>query len=390
MDNEKCVMPEIPEKARRVKAFIVMDILERAQEMERAGHDIAHLEVGEPDFDTPEVVVEAAREALSKGKTHYTHSMGLIELREAIAEDYHAKYGVETDPSCIIVTSGTSAAMSLVFSAILERGREVILTDPHYACYPNFIEFADGTPKYVPVDEHTGFQYTKEGLKEAVGPASAAIIVNSPSNPGGTIMKPDILEYSTTLGVPVISDEIYHGLVYEGRANSALEYTKDAFVINGFSKFYAMTGWRVGYVISPKQYVRTMQKLQQNFYISANSFVQWAAIAALKHAGPDVEKMKNVYDERRKKMISGLKEMGFKIPVEPTGAFYAMVNAKHVAADSYKLAFEILEEAKVAVTPGIDFGANGEGHIRLSYASSLETIEKGLERLKGFLSKRGL
>lgn len=387
MDEDKCVMPEIPEKARRVKAFIVMEILEKAQEMERAGHNISHLEVGEPDFDTPEVVVEAAKEALEKGKTHYTHSMGLIELREAIAEDYKNRYSVEVDPSCIIVTSGTSAAMSLVFSVLLEKGREVVLTNPHYACYPNFIEFADGSPKYVPVDENTGFQYTKESLKAAISPSVATILVNSPSNPGGTVLAKDILDYSTTLGAPVISDEIYHGLVYDGEAHSVLEFSPDAFVINGFSKLYAMTGWRVGYVIAPKKYIRTMQKLQQNFYISANSFVQWAAIAALKEAGPDVEKMMRTYDERRRFMVAGLRDMGFRIPVEPTGAFYAMVNAKHLGEDSYKLAFKILEEAKVAVTPGIDFGSNGEGHIRLSYASSMETIKEGLKRLSSFVKE---
>ena len=388
MENEYCKLPEIPEKARGVKAFIVMEILEKAQEMERAGEHVVHLEVGEPDFSTPACVTEAAVQALRSGKTHYTHSMGLLELREALAQDYLDRYGTVVDPGCIIVTSGTSAAMSLVFSVLLEKGRRVALTNPHYACYSNFIRFADGEPAFVDVDEYTGFQFTPETLRKAAGPDTAAILLNSPSNPGGTVLGAETLEAATRLGVPVISDEIYHGLVYEGKAHSVLEFTRDAFVINGFSKLYAMTGWRIGYAIAPKKYVRVMQKLQQNFYISANSFVQWAAIAALRDAHKDVEEMVRVYGERRRFILDELKSMGFRIPVEPTGAFYVFLNVKHVESDSYKLALEILEKARVAVTPGIDFGSGGEGHIRFSYANSLENIREGMKRLREFFRNK--
>lgn len=380
---------DMPEKAKNVKAFLVMEIMEKAQEMERAGADVIHLEVGEPDFDTPAAVIEAAKNALGGGKTHYTHSMGLMELREAIAAHYDKNYGVDINPDCIIVTSGTSAAMSLVFSVLIKPGSEVMITDPHYACYPNFIRFADGVPAMVPADERDGFQFRTEALKERINSKTCGVLINSPSNPAGTIINERGLKDIAELGIPAISDEIYHGLEYGGdKARSILEYTDNAFVINGFSKLYAMTGWRVGYVIGPKECVRVMQKLQQNFFISANSFVQWGAIAALEQTAEDVRLMVETYDKRRRFMLSELKSMGFDIPVDPTGAFYIMVNMKHIETDSYKLAFEILEKARVAVTPGIDFGSGGEGFIRFCYANSIENIAEGMRRLRGFLGEK--
>jgi (5-formylfuran-3-yl)methyl phosphate transaminase len=381
---------EIPEKALNVKPFLAMEIMEKAQDMERAGVHVVHLEVGEPDFDTPPVVVEAAKRALTEGKTHYTHSMGLFELREAVAGDYKNKYGVEVDPDRVIVTSGTSAAMSLIFSVVVSGGREVIITDPQYACYQNFIRFADGVPRLVPAGEERGFQYDFEGLNTAVSGNTCAILINSPGNPSGTLIDAGTMSRIAGLGVPIISDEIYHGLVYGEKAHSILEFDPDAFVINGFSKLYAMTGWRVGYLIAPKQCMRTLQKLQQNFFISANSFVQWAAIAAIEQAQDDVRRMVRIYDERRKFMLNQLDALGFRIPFEPKGAFYVLVNMKHVDADSYKLAFEILEKAKVAVTPGVDFGPGGEGYIRFTYANSIENIAEGMKRLRGFLERKGL
>ncbi|HOO57036.1 MAG TPA: pyridoxal phosphate-dependent aminotransferase [bacterium] len=390
INKNYCCDIEIPEKAKNVKAFLVMEIMEKAEAMERAGADIVHLEVGEPDFETPPAVVESAVKALRDGKTHYTHSMGLLELREAIAEDYFLKYGVTVDPECIIVTSGTSSAMTLAFSVLVRPGYEVAITDPHYACYPNFIRFADGIPSLIPVGEEDGFQFKIDRLRESLTERTCSILINSPSNPGGTLIAAEVMKEIAEIGIPVVSDEIYHGLVYGDRAHSILEYTPDAFVINGFSKLYAMTGWRVGYVIAPKKCVRTMQKLHQNFFISANSFVQWAAITALKDTREDTSRMVDTYNERRKFMLSELKAMGFNVPVEPTGAFYMLVNMKHVSTDSYKLAFEILEKAKVAVTPGIDFGPGGEGFIRFSYANSIENIGEGMKRLRRFLAGKGL
>lgn len=390
MKRKKSCEIVMPEKALNVKAFLVMEIMEKAQRMERAGEHIIHLEVGEPDFDTPPVVVEAAKKALVDGKTHYTHSMGLLELREAVARHYSINYDVDVDPERIIITSGTSAAMSLIFSVVVRPGCEVIISDPHYACYPNFIRFADGVPRLVPVDEERGFQFDAGRLMESVSEKTCAALINSPGNPSGTLIGPETLERIADLDCPVISDEIYHGLVYGEKAHSILEYDPDAFVINGFSKLYAMTGWRVGYLIAPKQCIRAMQKLHQNFFISANSFVQWAAIAALEQAKGDVDRMVKIYDERRKFILSELKSLGFRIPFEPKGAFYVLVNMKRVDTDSYRLAFEILEKAKVAVTPGVDFGPGGEGFIRFCYANSVENIAEGMKRLRGFLAEKGL
>jgi aspartate/methionine/tyrosine aminotransferase len=379
----------ISRKAHAVKPFIVMDIMEHAQEMERCGEHIIHLEVGEPDFDTPEPVVEAAIRALRDGRTHYTHSMGLLELRYAIAAHYLDKYKVDVSPDQIIISNGTSPALSMIFNTLLSPGDEVIMTDPHYACYPNFVEFADGAPRFVPASEHQGFQYDAHAVEQAVNSRTRAILVNSPSNPGGTVIPSDTLEKIVNLGVPLVSDEIYHGLDYNGRARSALEFTDNAFVINGFSKLYAMTGWRVGYLIAPKRYIRTIQKLHQNFSISANAFVQWAAIKALTECGDHVANMAKLYNTRRIGMLNALERIGLKPPVEPTGAFYVFVNFRHVDNDSLRLAMDILEKAKVACTPGIDFGANGQGFIRFTYANSLENIEEGMRRLETYLQQRG-
>jgi aspartate/methionine/tyrosine aminotransferase len=383
----------ISKRIAEMTSFIVMDVLERANEMERAGSHIIHLEVGEPDFDTPACVRKAACRALEDGHTHYTHSLGVFELREAICEYYLETYNVSVDPDQVIVTSGSSPAIFLVFSALLETDDEVIISDPHYACYPNFIKFVQGRPVAVPVYEEDGFQYRPELIKAQINSKTRAIFINSPSNPTGNLLSENRMKAIADLvSAPesphIVSDEIYHGLVYEGREHSILEYTNRAFVLNGFSKLFAMTGLRLGYVIAPQQFIRPMQKLQQNFFISANAMVQMAGIAALKEAHDDVSRMKEIYDKRRRFMIARLKELGFGITVEPTGAFYVFANAKHLADDSYKLAFDILENARVGVAPGIDFGPNGEGYLRFSYANSLENIAEGMDRLQQYLANR--
>jgi aspartate/methionine/tyrosine aminotransferase len=289
------------------------------------------------------------------------------------------------------VTSGSSPAIFLAFAALLEKQDEVIISDPHYACYPNFIRFVDGKLITIPVYEEDGFQYRPEVIREKITPQTRAVFINSPSNPTGNLLSADrmqqIAELTKCEQCPyIVSDEIYHGLVYEGKAHSILEFSDHAFVLNGFSKQFAMTGLRLGYVIAPKAFIRPMQKLQQNFFISANAMVQQAGIAALKDAGDDVTRMQKIYNERRLFMIRRLKELGFGITVEPTGAFYVFANAKHVSGDSYKLAFDILEKAHVGVSPGIDFGKNGEGYLRFSYANSLENIEEGMDRLERYLN----
>jgi aspartate/methionine/tyrosine aminotransferase len=380
----------ITKRAEEIRPFIVMDVLERAQELESQGEHVIHLEVGEPDFDTPACVRAAGERALREGKTHYTHSLGLLELRQAICENYLERYGVKVTPERVIVTSGTSPAMLLIFGALLEAGDEVIISDPHYACYPNFIRFVDGIPVRVPVAEEDGFQFRPEEIRRMMSPRTRAIFINSPANPTGNLLSPELMAEIATLGPMVISDEIYHGLVYEGEEHTILEYTDESFVLNGFSKLYAMTGWRLGYVIAPPRFVRPMQKMQQNFFISAGAMAQWAGVEALQNneAAEEVARMVSTYDERRRYMIQRLKKMGFGITVEPTGAFYVLANAKRFSSDSYRLAFDILHHAKVGVTPGVDFGPNCEGYIRFTYANSLENIAEGMDRLERYLGAR--
>jgi len=375
----------ITDRSRAIPPFIVMEILEKAHELERAGRRIVHLEIGEPDFPTPPCICRAAARAIEEGHTHYTHSLGLPELREAICGHYRTKYGVRIEPEQIIVTSGTSPALFMLFSTLLEAGDEIILSDPHYPCYPNFARFIGARPAFVKVREKDGFQFRPEEVRKRLGGRTKAVLINSPSNPAGSLLPADRMAEIADLGPYVISDEIYHGLVYGEKERCILEYTDRAFVLNGFSKAYAMTGWRLGYVISPKAFVRPLQKIQQNFFISAGSVSQWAGLAALREAGPEVEKMRAVYDQRRRYMMRRLRDLGFGLPVEPAGAFYMLVNARHISPDSYGLAFEILETAGVGVSPGIDFGGNAEGYLRFSYANSLENIQEGLDRIEAFL-----
>ncbi|KPJ74705.1 MAG: aspartate aminotransferase [Deltaproteobacteria bacterium SG8_13] len=379
---------EVSERTGSITSFIVMDVLEKAHEMERLGVDVIHLEVGEPDFDTPACVKSAACRALEEGQTHYTHSLGLLELREAICAYYQDRYRVFVEPDCILVTAGTSPAMLLLFSVLLNRGDQVILSDPHYACYPNFIRYLEADIVTVPVYEEDGFQYRPEAIVEKISDRTKAIFINSPSNPTGNLLSAKRMKKIAGMQPWVVSDEIYHGLVYEGTEHSILEFTDRAFVLNGFSKLFAMTGLRLGYVIVPRAFIRPMQKLHQNFFISANSMVQRAGIAALTEADADVARMKETYDRRRRFMIRRLRELGFGITVEPTGAFYVFANAKHLSTDSYALAFDILAKAHVGVAPGIDFGDNGEGYLRFSYANSMENIEKGMRRLEQYLQNR--
>ena len=358
-----------------VSPFLVMEILEEADRLERQGIDVVHMEVGEPDFDTPACVVEAAVRAMRDGKTHYTHSLGIRELREAICEDYQQRYGVEVNPDQVLVSTGTSPLLFMLYSVLLEAGDEVIISNPYYACYPNYVTFSEG------------YQLRPEAIVEKITPRTKAIMINSPANPTGIVLTAERMAAIANMGPLVVSDEIYHGLVYEGKEHSILEFTDRACVLNGFSKLYAMTGWRLGYIIAPPDLIRAMQKIHQNFFISANAFVQWAGVAALKETAAEVEMMKKTYAERRLFLLEGLRSLGFEIPHPPTGAFYVLVNARKYTSDSLSFAFDILRNAHVAVAPGIDFGSNAEGYLRFSYATSKERIAEGIERLRGYLPR---
>ncbi len=378
----------ITDKALNIPPFIVMDVLEHARKLEKDGISVIHMEVGEPDFNTPDCIIQAGCKALKEGKTHYTHSQGILALREAICEDYGKRYGVNVNPEQVIVTSGTSPALLMLFAAMLDKDDEIIMTNPYYPCYANMVRFLGGIPKLIPVSPEENFHLTPEKIRPFLSRKVKAILVNSPSNPTGMCMDPEIMKGISDLGISIISDEIYHGIRYEGRDRSFLEFNPESFVINGFSKRYAMTGWRLGYLIAPEQWIRPLQKIQQNFFISAADFVQWAGLAALKEAEKDVARMVQTYKERRDFLYTALTNLGFGILTPPQGAFYFFADCRKFSDNAYEFAFDILNNAHVGITPGIDFGPMGEGYVRFSYANSLENIKEGIKRIRNYLERR--
>jgi aspartate/methionine/tyrosine aminotransferase len=369
-----------------IEPFFAMEVMERAFAMERGGARVIHLEIGEPDFPPHPAAIRAIGRALEAGETHYSDSRGLAELREAIARDHAARFGVAVDPARVIVTNGTSPAMLLVFALLVEDGGEVVLGTPHYPCYPNFVRFVGGTPVLVPTDPEDGYQLHVDAVRAAMTERTRAIVVASPANPTGAVQSAETLRGLAGLGVPLISDEIYQGLVYDGAdCPSALEISDEVFVLDGFSKRHAMTGFRLGYAIVPGDALRPLQVMQQNLFISANSFVQHAGIAVLREGGDAVETMRSTYERRRTLLLDGLRDLGFRVPGEPVGAFYVFADARAFGGESLALAYTLLERAQVGAAPGIDFGSAGEGWLRFCYAVSESAIEEALERLSRVL-----
>ncbi len=376
-------------RAHALKPFLAMEVMERAFAYERGGAAVVHLEIGEPDFPPPAAAVEACCSALGGGATHYTDSRGLLELREAIAADKGRRAGVAIDPDRVLVTGGTSPAMLLVFGLLVEPGSEVLIPTPHYPCYPNFVRYFGGEPVFVPTGGSGSsggpWHIDPDALRRAVTDRTRALVVASPANPTGAVQSAATLAALADLGVPLVSDEIYDGLVFgadavpsalAGRAEDA-----ELFVLDGFSKRYAMTGFRLGYVIAPRGAERALQIASQNLFISANHFVQKAGLAALAHGEETQTTMREAYRRRRDLLADGLREQGFVIPRLPEGAFYLFADARRFGSDSRALAFAILERAQVAVTPGVDFGAAGEGFLRFSLSAPEAAIETALERL---------
>lgn len=370
----------ISDRAGSVAPFLAMDVLARARQLERAGRDIVHFEIGEPDFATAPAIKAAAVRALEADDTHYTPARGQHALIEAIAADYEKRYGVMVDPARIVVSAGTSPLLLMAFLAVINPGDEVLIPRPFYPCYPNFVRLAGGVPVFVDTTSEDGFRVQPEALRAALTPRTRAVLVASPANPTGAVLDAAAQKAVADLGLFVVADEIYHGLVYEGAEHTMLEFTHDAFVINGFSKSFAMTGWRMGYAVVPDALVRTVEVLQQNIVISANSFSQAGALAAL--TDPSVARataeMKAAFDVRRRLMLEGVRALGLEVPVAPTGAFYVLADARRFG-DSMRLAARMLDEAGVAVTPGDDFGA--PGFLRFSYTAEPARIREGLSRL---------
>jgi aspartate aminotransferase len=372
-----------------IEPFLAMEVMERAFALEREGRRILHLEIGEPDLPPPAEAVAACAEALRTGRTRYTDSRGLAELRAAIAADKTRRSGIAVEPERVLVTSGTSPALLLAFSLLVEPGDEVIVPTPHYPCYPNFVRFCGGTPVFVPCRAEEGWRVPPQAVRAALGPRTRAIVVASPSNPTGAVQDAETMAELAALGLPLVSDEIYDGLLYDGaRVTSALAVSERAFVLDGFSKRYAMTGFRLGYLIAPPQAMRALQVLQQNLFISASEFVQRAGLAALAHGDATVTAMRGAYDRRRRLLSEGLLRLGFGVPRLPQGAFYVLADARAFGPDSRRLAATLLEEAGVAATPGIDFGAAAEGFLRFCYAVADEVIEEALARLAGALPRQ--
>ena len=378
----------VSRRSEQIRPFVVMDLVARAKELEAQGRDIVRLEIGDPDFPTPDVITRAAEQAMSDGGTHYTQSAGLPDLRFALSSHFDRHYGVDVDPGRIVVTQGTSPAMLLLFGALLDPGDEVIMPDPCYPAYPNYVAFLGGVPKLVPVRAADGFRYRPEEVRAAIGPRTKAIMINSPGNPTGAVLGDEDLRELARIaddtGVHIASDEIYHGLDFCGPDRTILSYTDRAFVLNGFSKAYAMTGWRLGYLIAPPEFVRPAEKIQQNFFLAANTFVQSAGVVALTQAQGDVARMRDLYDERRRYLVPALRAAGLTVDCEPCGAFYVFADARAWSGDSLSLSRRLLEEAGVACAPGIDFGAAGEGFLRFSYATDMDRLHEGVARLKAW------
>ncbi len=367
-----------------VKPFYVMKILERAKELEKEGRDVIHFEVGEPDMPVPEKVKLKAIEALRSTELKYTESTGIEQLKERIANFYSREYGVKIDRERVIITPGSSPALLAVLKIVGERIGGISYTDPGYPCYRNMLSFLKmrGEPLIL---DNNDFRIEPEKIK------TPAIIINSPSNPTGKILKKEELKKLSEKCF-LISDEIYHGITYGERATSALEVTDKCAVINGFSKFFLMTGWRVGWAVVPEWMVEDLRAILQNVVISPPTLSQLAAIHCFDEEVME-ELRENVkeFKRRRDLMLKGLKELGFKIPVEPEGAFYIYTNVSEFTENSYSFASELLEKANVAVTPGIDFGEhNADKFVRFSYCTKLNRIEDGLERIHKFLKTQSL
>jgi aspartate/methionine/tyrosine aminotransferase len=378
----------LPPHLDEVKLFQAVQVFQAAKALEAQGRSVIHLEFGEPDFPTPPPIHEAAVRAMGNGHTRYVHSMGILAFREAIADYHRRKYGVDVHPEQILVSMGTSLIMQLLMLMLLEPGDEVVLTDPSYACYANYTGIARGTPRFVPIREQDGFQPDPAAIRHAITPRTRAVMINSPANPTGVVTKPEILRELAELPVPVISDEIYHGLTYAGEEHSMQEYSDRVIVVNGFSKYFAMTGWRLGYMIFPRELQPVVMKLHQNMMISANDFMQYAGIAALTESVPICEEYKQEYDRRRRFVIRRLGEIGLPLRYEPTGAFYCFADASRYGRDSLALAMDILDNTGVAVTPGIDFGPGGEGYLRFAYSNSHDNIAEAMNRLETYFGER--
>ncbi|MBO2927044.1 pyridoxal phosphate-dependent aminotransferase [Metapseudomonas otitidis] len=374
-------------RSRAIEPFHVMALLARANELQAEGHDVIHLEIGEPDFTTAAPIVEAGQAALAAGHTRYTAARGLPELRRAIAGFYGQRYGLDIDPERILITPGGSGALLLASSLLVDPGQHWLLADPGYPCNRHFLRLVEGAAQLVPVGPETRYQLTPHLVERHWDAQSVGALVASPANPTGTLLHRDELAALSDslrgLGGHLVVDEIYHGLTYGVDATSVLEVDDDAFVLNSFSKYFGMTGWRLGWLVAPREAVPELEKLAQNLYISAPSMAQHAALACFREDTLAIlEARRAEFARRRDYLLPALRELGFGIAVEPEGAFYLYADVSAFTQDAYAFCQHFIETEHVAFTPGLDFGRHLAGqHVRFAYTQSLPRLEEAVARI---------
>ena len=375
----------------KMEPFHVMALLQRARQLESAGRDIIHMEIGEPDFPTPKAIIEAGVRHLHLGEVKYTPAAGLWNLREKIAAYYWHNYNVTVEPARIFITPGASGALLLALGICINPGDEVLMADPCYPCNSNFLHLFEAKAKTIPVNAQTQYQLTAELIKRNWTTASKGVLIASPSNPTGTVIEKAelkrIIANTEKAGGHLFSDEIYHGLTYGKQAATALSFNDRVFVINSFSKYFGMTGWRLGWLIVPETFIEPAEKLAQNIFISAPALSQYAALAAFDENNiRELETRKAEFAARRDFLYHALTGIGFKIPVKPEGAFYLYANCAEFTGDSYRFALNLLEAENVAVTPGRDFGSHlAHQHLRFAYTTTLERMAEAVSRIENFI-----
>ncbi|GHD37382.1 pyridoxal phosphate-dependent aminotransferase [Parahalioglobus pacificus] len=378
------------EYARRlseIDPFRVVEVLARATELSRAGHDVVHLAAGEPDFSTAQPIVEAGRAALAAGRTQYSEAAGIPQLREAISRYYHTDYGLDVPSERIMVTPGASGALLLLAALLLDPGDGMLMSDPGYPCNRNFMRLVEGHGELVPVGPESRFQLTAELVDRHWSGTTRGVLVASPANPTGTALEAqELAALSAAVKARhgyLLVDEIYHGLGYDAATPSVLSVDPDAFVINSFSKYFGMTGWRLGWLVAPETAIPELEKLAQNLFISMSTMGQYAALAAFEPATRDIlDERREVFRQRRDFLYPALLDLGFEVPCKPDGALYIYANASRHTDDSRAFCLSLLEDHQVAVTPGLDFGRHRPNeHLRFSYTTGMERLELAVERL---------
>lgn len=376
-----------------ITPFYVMELLRRAKKLESQGRDIFHMEIGEPDFSTPKTIVDAGIKQLQTGDIKYTPAAGLPELRQKIADFYQTRYAVTIDKERIFVTPGASGSFLLAFGVSVNPGDEILMADPCYPCNSNFVRLFEGKALTLPVDATTNYQLTSKLIIQHWSQSTKGALIASPSNPSGTLIEPEVFKQSiksvNDKGGCFYSDEIYHGLVYGKNAPTALEYSNNAFVINSFSKYFGMTGWRVGWLIVPDEFVEATEKLAQNIFIATPTLSQYAALAAFDEPTlEELETRRAEFANRRDFLYGALVNLGFEIPVKPDGAFYIYANCAKFTNDSYQFALDLLEAEGVAITPGKDFGGNkADQHLRFAYTTTIDRMSVAMQRLEKFINR---